>query len=178
METIDAFGGPAPAPKRPVFITVLGILTFVGCGIYLIGSIYGLATFEANKQMTMLMVSGDDTFLGGFFQSVFSMSKEDLENYFDWSLYNYFACLLNVATCLTGALMMWKLRRMGFYVYAVGTIFPMVTGIGLWIAAQDAPMLRTGASAGAILMIIISVAFVVMYGVNLKHMNNGETTTL
>jgi hypothetical protein len=177
MDTIDEFGG-APAGKRPTFITVLCILTFVGCGIYLISSVYGLITFEQNKKMTMALINGDNNVFGGLFQQVFSMSEKDMKNFFDWSLYNHFANLLNTATCLTGALMMWKLRRMGFYIYAVGTIFPIITSIGLWMAAQDAPMLGTGAAIGAIFMIVVSIGFVVMYGLNLKHMRNGETTVL
>ncbi len=59
---------------------------------------------------------------------------------------------------LVGVIMMWKLKKTGFYVYTgtqlLGIVVPIVMGgeFGLWGA-------------------IFSAVFIVLYGMNLKHMS-------
>jgi hypothetical protein len=73
------------------------------------------------------------------------------------------ACVL---ACAFGAFMMWKLKKTGFYIYTAGELIPVVASIALL-----GSMPGGGLFAGlGMIAAIIPVAFVVMYGLNLKHM--------
>jgi hypothetical protein len=54
---------------------------------------------------------------------------------------------------------MWKLKKMGFYIYAGGAIVPIIANLILLPAA-------TG-----VFGIAITVAFIAMYFINVKHMS-------
>ena len=64
---------------------------------------------------------------------------------------------------LIGVLMMWKQRKVGFWVYTVfeviQAILPLVMGLGLI------------GGVTSVLMLIFAILFIVLYGVNLKHMS-------
>ncbi len=70
--------------------------------------------------------------------------------------------LLNIPI-LIGVLMMWKQKKTGFYVYAVfelvQPIMPLILGLGL----VGGIMATVG--------IIFAILFIILYGVNLKHMS-------
>jgi len=66
---------------------------------------------------------------------------------------------------LFGAILMWNLRKIGFYLYILGILvlvaMPVVLGKLIGIIG--------GAFVG-----FIGIIFIVMYGVNLKHMNKQQ----
>lgn len=76
------------------------------------------------------------------------------------AVFNILAALLS----LTGAYMMFKLQRKGFYMYAGGQLFLIL-----------APVALVGLNfvTGAAMMVsgFFAFIFIGMYGVNLKHMN-------
>lgn len=61
------------------------------------------------------------------------------------------------AVGLVGVLQMWKLKKTGFYIYTGASVASIIAGI-----------VMVGFSP---LSVIISAAFIVMYGLNLKAMN-------
>lgn len=67
--------------------------------------------------------------------------------------------LLGSIACLYGAIQMWKLKKMGFYAYVAGAGIPLV-----------ATLILFPAGAGVI-GTAITVAWVAMYYMNLKHMS-------
>lgn len=64
------------------------------------------------------------------------------------------------ALALTGAMMMWKLRRTGFHVYAISQILMIM-----------APMYFFHLAGPSVLDIILSGIFVILYSTNLKIMS-------
>ena len=65
---------------------------------------------------------------------------------------------------------MFKLKKNGFYIYALGQLLPIIAGIMLYLAAKDIPFLGFTTIAGVVMNIVFISAFVIMYAVNLKHL--------
>lgn len=170
METIDNDFYIEKKPELPVFLKVLCILTFIGCGFYFLSAVYGLITFEASKQSFRMMSQMSSTLPSNPISNMFSGTFENLENFFFWSRISQFASIVNVGLCLAGALMMFKLKKNGFYIYALGQLLPIIAGIMLYLAAKDIPFLGFTTIAGVVMNIVFISAFVIMYAVNLKHL--------
>ncbi len=110
--------------KRPIFLTVLCILSFVGIGISLLSGIYNYITF--------------------------------------WSLLYLIQTLFNLPI-LFGVFLMWKQKKLGYFIYApleiIQAIIPLFFGLGFLVGGIV-----------AIISLIFPIIFVVLYGLNLKHM--------
>ncbi len=65
--------------------------------------------------------------------------------------------------CLLGAFLMWNLRRMGFYIYTLGTIISIV--IPFYLFGNN---FLTTISAG--FASFIGILFVIFYAMNIKSM--------
>lgn len=160
-ETLDTTTGSA---KRPTFLTVLCILTFIGSGLGLLGGILGLVGTSAlsyfSPQGTMLV-------------QIIGLAAS--------------------ALCLFGAIKMWGLYKQGFMMYLLGALLSIVGSIvsamtigsamnevmsGIegsdQLGAEFNTAMQSAASAaawsGAIFAIIINVLFVILYNVNRKHL--------
>jgi len=122
--------------KRPTFLTVLCILTFIGSGL---GTLtYLLMTVGMGSLMSYLGSLGGGVLGGGT---------------------TYFAIgTVLAAASLYGAIMMWKLKKMGFYIYTganvIAIILPLFFGMSF-------------SAIGA----VIPVVFIVLYGLNLKELS-------
>ena len=164
-ETLDASWDEPVAPKRPVFLTVLCILTFVSCGITLLTSIYGIAvssnTDELFKMAGSMPQSGNKMFDG-----IANVAAE----YSKWTTISYYLAFGNCVLCFAGSLLMWKLRKPGFFIYTFGQILPFISLFGLYTVVKDVPFLGVVTILSGIFGALFSIAFVIMYGVNLKHM--------
>ena len=104
--------------KRPVFLTVLCILTFIGAGYGVISGLIGIYTMGAMEDLRTSLLTpeafgGDD----------FGM---DLENMYRWSKIAQLLALAGSIFCLGGALFMWNLKKFGYFIYVLGQILPIV----------------------------------------------------
>ncbi len=152
--------------KRPVFLTVLCILTWVGCAIGLFGAIGSIGASSvmssASSASSMAMESTGDAALDQTMAESMDAVNKSLQ-YASMIGWINLACVL---ACAFGAFMMWKLKKTGFYIYTAGELIPVVASIALL-----GSMPGGGLFAGlGMIAAIIPVAFVVMYGLNLKHM--------
>lgn len=142
--------------KLPKFLKVLCILTFIGAGLGLVGGLYNLmkapyALEEYERSIEMMGGAPE----GGFLGSMMEMAHEGAINALPLACGNIGANLF----CLFGALMMWKMRKTGFYAYAVGQV------IGIAI-----PAIFMTFGAMMIVGSIFPIAFIIMYALNLKHL--------
>jgi hypothetical protein len=143
--------------KRPGFLTVICILSFVGIGLAILSSIYSVMTlpFTINTLRSNPVVS------------MFGMNLEEylprLETY--GKLVYSISILANFA-CLVGVIMMWKLKKMGFYLYSFFEILPVILSIVLLGNAGG-----IFGQLGLVFAFLFPIAFIIMYAVNLKHMN-------
>lgn len=116
---------------RNAFLTTLCILTFIGTGIGILGSIVSFG---------LDVGSGSVSLLGN-------------------------------GLCLFGALMMWKLKKIGFYAYVAGQVIPIVyTFAFVGISTAGIPYLGGAIWLVYAIMLIVPAAFIVMYGLHLKYM--------
>lgn len=165
MEDLDIIDHQAKSTAKagglPVFLKVLCILTFVGSGLGVLGAVFGLLTRKMTETNFKMMQR-----LGG---DAFGSLGVDLEQMMKWQTYMNVTNLIGASLCLTGALMMWKLKKAGFYLYVPGVLIPLiVSAIGMKYIMTGF-MANLGA-AGIIVGGMISGAFIVMYGLNFKHL--------
>lgn len=170
METIDNDLYEVKPAGVTVFLKVLCILTYVGCGVYFLSALYGIITFEASKQTFKMMSQMSSTLPSNPMSDMLGGTFEHLENFFFWSQISQYISIVNCGLCLAGALMMHKLKRNGFYIYSLAQLLPIAAGIMLYIAAKDIPFIGFTTIASVVINMIFISAFVIMYAVNLKHL--------
>jgi hypothetical protein len=164
---LDTAYEPQPV-KRPVFLTVLCILTFVSCGLTFITSIFGIlmsgTADRSMRAMNRLQQNQPD-----MPEMMDSMMKATAKMQ-DWTQVSNYLALGNVLICFLGAMLMWRLKKSGFFIYTFGQILPFISLYGLYSVVQDIPLMGTFMLVMAIASVIFCAAFIVMYGLNLKHM--------
>jgi|688.fasta_scaffold566228_2 hypothetical protein len=139
---------------RPAFLKVLCILTWVGSGIGLISGL--LAIIGSSASESAIRSLGDATLDG-------TMENMKMIQY---------AGLACTVLCIIGSVMMWQLKKAGFFIYLIGEVAPLVLSFVLLgsLASSGGPVTGGIAAAAGVIGAIFPAAFVIMYGLNLKHM--------
>ncbi len=156
-------------PKRPTFLTVLCILTYVGVGIGIVMSIMGWWALHAAQAMvdaTSSMAEGMANASGTDMNAVPGMADAmaSANSAVKWANVTLITGIVGSLLCLVGALQMWKLKKTGFFIYVVGELAPViVSAILLGGSAFGGMSLVMGA--------IFPLLFVILYGLNLKHLS-------
>lgn len=123
-------------PTRPGLLTVLCILTFIANGL---GALVSVLVLLAAGTITAMLPSS----LAGMFAG----STPSL--------------IVMVVCCLAtlyGAMQMWKLKKMGFYIYT-----------GAQVVALVAPLMF--GQTFSVMSAVFAAVFIVLYYLNVKHMN-------
>ena len=154
--------GAAMPAKMPQFLKVLCILSFIGTGLSLVMGIVNYFSLSAMASMGNpfdAMGSAAGAQMGDAMNSMASALGMD---YGKMATSALIVALINIPIVL-GVIMMWKRKKTGYFLYAV-----------FEIAQAIVPIIVIGGLAGgitAIFYIIVAIAFIIMYGVNLKHMS-------
>jgi hypothetical protein len=139
-ETLDNLN-ESGSKGRPTFLTVLCILSFISAGIAIVLLLLGGAITGVAQS-----VASDQGADGAVVSSAAGTA---------WAYIGAAAALTIIS--LIGVIQMWKLKKTGFYVYTgaaiLGIVVPLIMG-----------------QAFGVFGTLITVAFIVMYGLNLKHM--------
>lgn len=167
----DPFEDEIRVKQRPTFLTVLCILTFIGSGLGLVNSIFSYFRADAiskminqekaeiNKDLNEAKSRDDNATV--FFEMMGNMAEiSSPEIIRKGAIANFIPSLL----CLVGAILMWKLRKSGFYIYTLGTILGVI--LILYILPDN---FITRAQAGV--PAFVGLLFVIFYAMNLKSMN-------
>lgn len=134
--------------QRPTFLTVICILSFVGIGLSVIGYIGAFALLGvAESAMGNLAEMAEEA--GG------TATTASTGMIWAYIIVGFISAIVS----LIGVIQMWKLKKSGFMLYTGATVVGLIMGI-----------IFSGVGA-SIVGIIISGAFIAMYGMNLKHMN-------
>ena len=147
---------------RPTFLTVLCILSFVGIGLVVLSGIINLFTSSSGIALQMLQNTN----------SPFGSLIENPDEYLSSTYINNLVGLIAALGCLAGVIMMWKLNRTGFYIYAVAEIIPPI--VALVLSGRSGYGTSPFASIiviALIISLIFAIAFIIMYAANLKHLN-------
>lgn len=170
--------GQAPAEKkRPAFLTVLCILTWVGAGFAFISAIYGLLTLDTVEDMMKMTKSFSRlTDSSPFVDEVFSFDFDPEKMRRFLLMANIFS-LASALIRIPSAVAMWKLKKIGFYTYTIGHVLTIVSAYFTYLYTTSmelggiaSGMMGSMAVLTFAISIIFAVGFVVMYAVNLKHM--------
>jgi len=142
-ETLDNVNNEAG--KRPVFLTVICILSFVGIGFAILAYVAALTAISllqagANSMTDLAREAGATVTEGP------SMGLA-------WAY--IIGGFVSALVQLIGVIQMWKLKKSGFMLYTIPAVLMIIL-----------TFLYAGFSVG----IIFPIAFIVMYGVNLKAM--------
>lgn len=167
----DTTTPPIDIRTRPTFLTVLCILSFLGCGLGLYGGISDLlsnknqeALEEATQRIDEAKAQmGDDAasgFAGNMMDAAIEMAQKAAEHAKEIGLSKIVLALIEAL----GVLLMWNLRKSGFWLY----VLSMLGGLAV-------PLIFLGTNLASILSIgvagLIGIVFVVLYAMNLKHMH-------
>jgi len=144
-------------PQRPESLKILGILSFVGCGLMIL--IYALGT---------TMLSFDEAMIESFWAQMLE-SNPQLETLDPVTFFHNvgMVCVYGlIATIfsLIGVIMMWRLEKIGFFVYAIAELSTNFFSLDMGTPEQHS-------YGGMIFGIILDLVFITLYFVNLKHMN-------
>ena len=169
--TIDTLDNSKPL-KRPTFLTVLCIITFVVSGYHLIMAIVGLFSKKSfdpgqwqdiSNQMAEAMAGTDASsqeMAGRIMEAMSSMMQVGIENAITLGLVAIAASALSIL----GAYFMLQLKKIGYYTYIIAKV------IGVLI-----PLIIFGANIITIMMYgmiaLIGVLFIILYGINRKYMS-------
>jgi hypothetical protein len=156
-----------PSPERPTFLKVLCILTFVNCGImiliYLLGSLaLGISGERAEELMGNMTQN--------YPQLQMQFPVENASEFFHQIGMICLICLFANIASLVGAIMMWNLNKIGFFIYVIAELSTNFIGMNMNASAEGGK-----SYGGLIFTIVIDLIFIIMYAVNLKYMNGKKS---
>lgn len=134
---------------RPMFLTVLCILSFIFSGIGLIALIImllGMGALQTIANAADTAAAGAEAGLGEVVSSGPSMGLT-------WAY--LIVGLITTLVGLFGVIKMWKLQKVGFFIYTGCVVVSFIMGI---------------IYSGFGFMGFLPLVFVVLYGLNLKHL--------
>jgi hypothetical protein len=158
--------------KRPQFLKVLCILSFVWCGLAFIGAIYGLIANTPERMAEKVEQVRE------FSPSMAQEMEQQLEaqqNSTMAKIQPYISIVLLLVSFF-GVLQMFNLKKMGFYIYTAAELIPYIF---LIVGGKEAMNMMGSMGGGAmkaaavvmmVLMVLFDITFIVMYAMNLKHM--------
>jgi hypothetical protein len=154
-----------PKAARPTFLVILCILTFIGSSY----SIYSGTKeyFTADVTARMVSEAGEKAsdqiadkpqpdFVKNMLNALSSMSADMLRK-------SAIISLISALLTLTGAILMWTLRKNGFYLYVGGWLVSIIGTVVLFGGSL------IGIAAGG-LSAFVAIIFIILYGVNLKYL--------
>lgn len=157
--------------KRPTFLTVLCILTFIVSGYNFFESVFGLFISESFDESQWAEISQQ---MSEAMDDVDPQSREIVEKMMNAASETIVAGMENAmalglvdmlaaALSIVGAILMFKLNKIGYYTYIaakiVGVVVPLtILGVNL----------LTGMIFG--FAAFVSIVFIILYGLNVRHM--------
>jgi hypothetical protein len=170
MENIDQTS-QAETPKRPVFLTVLCMLTLIVTSFGVLGGIKALldgpvaaeviensmAQFEESAQMMEDMGSVS---MAGEFRRIMNLLTYTNANF----SISVTTSLLTSAIGLISALFMLRGRKNGFHLYIIYNLMNLV-GVYAYVPVQEVPV------SMLIINALVSSLFIFMYSRNLSFLN-------
>jgi hypothetical protein len=154
--------------ERPTFLTVLCIITFVVSGFFLIYSTFQLVSYseiDQRETIELMVEQMEETttnetaeIMGDMTTNMQLMAEEDIKNHTLFSS----LLLISILLSLFGAFIMFNMKKIGFHLYLGSKIIGLIplmfyTLSGLVVSYY-------------VLFGFFTLAFVIMYAVNLKHL--------
>lgn len=150
QDLLDELSVTGHSQQRPVFLTVLCVLTFIGSALYLLYAVY-----------TFTLINSLDDATADILQDT------ELVNYYKWYKIERYALVLGAVGCSVGAYFMLKLKRLGFNIYVVSQILPFAVGV---FTINSLGGLGGFQFISLILSAIFPLGFIILYSLNYKYL--------
>lgn len=149
---------------RPLFLTVLCAIVFIGS---IVGIIFNTRSYiNAETEVQNISSGKSKTQLRHIFSGSDVSSAEpirisnlNIANYKKFTI----GCIVSYILCLVGTVLMYRLKRTGFYSFTLGTFFNLITHFLLF---GD----NFGSMGISILAALSGFIFVILFSFNLKWM--------
>lgn len=157
--------------KRPVFLTVIAILSLINIGWSLLNNIFSLiggpmnaeeleeAKVEMTKSINQVRGTEGMEWFEDFMRSIIEMIESTNANH----TMNVLTGLLILLIGLVGVIFMLKGRKLGFHVYI---IYSFLASVQIYLFVSPSLLSNTI----VIMSLFLSGIFVLLYGLNLKWM--------
>jgi hypothetical protein len=132
--------------KRPTFLSVLCILTFIGSGLNAFSNLMVFLFFDASMKFAAEMVK--------------TFKIAGMEPFLDAKPIYFVSTAIINALAVAGAIWMWQLRKHGFHIYTISQILVIL-----------APMYFFHLPTPDFFSILLSGIFVMLYSPYLKKMS-------
>jgi hypothetical protein len=168
---MENFPQVAEPKKRPDFLTVLCILTFLGSGLgifnnltkYVNSDIISSVAKEAIDMSKENIDSAGSTESGKKLADKLLSGASDLMNPAKLKQ-NYLLSMISNAITLLGAFLMFRLKKIGYWTYVAGIVVLVATPLIIFGAGN---ILSLGMTLG---LGFVGILFIVLYSLNLKHL--------
>lgn len=150
--------------KLPSMLNVLTMLTIIGSSLAACSQVYSFFTAKQSyDKMVAMQDKLDDLpeFMKSFMgPKMVEMARQSYENRVPILLLTFVA----LGLCIVGAVQMRKFKKMGFYIYLIGELLPIITG-ALFIG------LGTFGGFGLVSALLFPAVFIILYATQLKHLS-------
>ncbi len=167
LNQAGSFSLPSEKPKLPGSLNTLTILTFVGCGVGFLFTVYNFFNAKSGlDKMEAAINSPDFDKMPEFAKKMMSpealeIARKSYESRIPLTLIG----LVGLALCLVGAMQMRKLKAQGYLLYVVGEVLPVIASI-IFIGMASI----TG--FGGMIMVGFVLLFVILYTTQRKYLIN------
>jgi hypothetical protein len=154
---------------RPTLLTVIGILSFIGLGYRILTGLINAALGTATSSIAPFLndvfenevdLSDVPESMQGFIASILDAVTRLLENVTGI----YLTVVLLSVIALLGVIMMWQLKKSGFYMYAASR--SLIAFVPFIFIGYNLISLLWFISS-----IIFGILFIILYSLNLKEMS-------
>ena len=158
---------PEEKPKIPSGINVLTILTFIGSGLAVLGTVWNFINAKKGLDQMETMINSPEfdnmPALAKKFMTpeALELARKSYENRVPITVIG----LIAVVLCIVGALQMRKLKQQGYVLYVIGELLPVLSSV-IFLGMAS----LTG--FGGILTIAITLLFVLLYTLQRKYLVN------
>jgi hypothetical protein len=156
--------------KRPVFLTILCIISFVGLGMTIMKTLFMFAFSQLNTSIYTLLQSNFDEALANV-KNTDPNALPLVQQIFDsvLKILNALPALAGLVlilsiVALTGVILMWNQKKVGYFLYSGAKV--ILIFVPIIITGPNLISMIAGAS-----MFMGAAIFITLYGLNLKAMN-------
>jgi hypothetical protein len=163
LDALDNFQGIANVKQivRPTFLSVLCVLAFIGNGLGIIQGLFFWAMSGFYAKLFSLFDNG---------KAVKGNEMKMIENFLNGITWWAISIIVGSLVCLIGAILMWKLKKSGYFIYILGQIVPILGVLFFFLRIMKNVGVNGGGMFFVFLSAIFPIAFIVMFGLNQKHL--------
>jgi len=156
-------------PKRPQFLTILCVLSFVCVGLVIVMTLWGIVMNTPEKMAEQIEQIRQ---ISPSRAEMMETAMAEQESSTMAKIQPYLSILFQVISLLS-VIQMFNLKRIGFYIYAAVELLPytLLLFTGNKMSIQMGGIGEGAAMAIMVVFVLFDLAFVVMYGLNFKHLN-------